>query len=132
MLQHRDPRRHTSRDGVGDIPDLLLVEDGALVDGLDRAGHGADLGAFFAGRAEADQGAGDGAQLGELVGVAQLDLLDGAVVVFVHEQQVDQTHDIVVYQAPELVESRARELRVLAVADHQDLYRTQCHLASSL
>ena len=46
-----------------------------------RAGLGADLGALFAGRAEADERAGDGAELGELVVVGDLELLDRAVFV---------------------------------------------------
>ena len=63
-----------------------------------RAGLGAHLGALFAGRAEADERPREGAQLGQLMLVLDLDLLDAAVLVLVDEQQVDDAHDVVVGQ----------------------------------
>ena len=66
------------RDRIGDVPDLGVVVELVLVAQL-RAGLGAYLGALFAGRAEADERAGDGAELRELVVIGDLELLDRAV-----------------------------------------------------
>ena len=89
--------------------------------GADRGAH---LGAFFAGRAEAEQRAGQGAELGDLFDVRDLELLHGAVLELAHEEQVDEAHDVGLLQAPQLLEGGALELGVLAEAHDQDLYRT--------
>ena len=62
--------------------------------------------------------------------IALLKLLDVAVVVLAHDEQVDQPHDVVVPQALELGANFAFELGVVE-ADNENLNWAECHWALS-
>ena len=100
MLEDGDGRGRARRDRVGHEPDLFRKRREPVLAGL-RPGERADLGALLAGCAEADERAGDRAELDGLVGrqPARLHRRHVAVVVLAHDQEIDEPHDLVLAQA---------------------------------
>src|SRR5439155_5677716 len=122
VLDQGDPRGGAGRNGVSEVPDLLLAVDMALLQ-RGRAESRALLGALLAGSPQSQQRARERSELGSFIlrQVAHLGCGELAVLALGDEQQVDQAHDVVLAQALQLAEDLPRELAV-PESDHQQLY----------
>src|SRR6476646_1051189 len=136
VLDQRDRGGRAGGDGVVDEPEVLLVEDVAarLVD-AGGAEDGARLRGLLAADSEPDQRAREGAELLGLLErqVGDLDVLEVALVVLAHDEQVDEAGDVARLQPLELGEDLAGELWLVEAHDEQlDGSGDHDHLASLL
>ena len=97
VLDQRDRGRAAGFDGVGDVPDLVLVDE-VPVGACLGSGDGPGRHAFFTGEPEPEQGAEGCAEIFGLVDreVAPLEGCELAVQALLHGESVDEPDDVAV------------------------------------
>src|SRR5436190_7258217 len=120
VLDERDRGRAAGLDRVGDVPDLVVVDEVPVCPCL-RTDDGAGLHAFFTGEAEPDEGSDGCAEVFGLVDrqVAPLEGGELTVQALLHGESVDEPDDAALTKTLQLLDDLAGELRLVETHDEQ-------------